>query len=181
MALLFRSAVDLLGEYASYHRDRRNIATHCLSVPMVLFALGVLLAGISFTVGGLPMSANWLLFALLGLWYLSRGHLGLGAATTLGVGALMGLAHEASGGTIGHWLAWWLGGFTAGWLIQFTGHYYEGRKPALADDLAGILTGPMFVMLELLAPLGLFEELAMEVERRAGPRRIRDLAQPAAR
>ena len=28
-----------------------------------------------------------------------------------------------------------------GWAIQFVGHYWEGRKPAFADDLVGLLVG----------------------------------------
>jgi uncharacterized membrane protein YGL010W len=66
-----------------------------------------------------------------------------------------------------------------GWLIQFVGHYYEGRKPAAADDLVGLLVGPMFVVLEMLAPLGLFKDLMADIERVAGPTHLRDLAHPA--
>jgi hypothetical protein len=54
MASLFRPAIDLLKQYAEYHRDRRNIVTHFVGVPMVVFAIGVFLAGVSFTLGGWP-------------------------------------------------------------------------------------------------------------------------------
>src|SRR4029079_1180473 len=47
-----RSTVDLLSQYAAYHRDRRNIATHCVGVPLIVFAVGVLLARPSLGVGG---------------------------------------------------------------------------------------------------------------------------------
>ena len=40
----FRPARELLVQYARYHRDRRNIATHFVGIPMIVFALGVLLA-----------------------------------------------------------------------------------------------------------------------------------------
>ena len=39
-----RGATDLLVQYATYHRDRRNIASHFVGVPMIVFAVGVLLA-----------------------------------------------------------------------------------------------------------------------------------------
>ncbi len=181
MATPFRPAVVLLAQYAEYHRDRRNIATHFLGVPMIVFAVGVFLAGTRFSVDGLVLTPAWLVFGLAALWYLTRGALGLGAATAIGVGGLILLAHRAAGGPFGQWLSWWLGFFVVGWIIQFVGHYYEGRKPAFADDLVGLLTGPMFVVLELLAPLGLFKSLATEVEHRAGPTWIRDLAHPATR
>ncbi|MFO1287890.1 MAG: Mpo1-like protein [Rubrivivax sp.] len=54
-----------------------------------------------------------------------------------------------------------------GSLVQFIGHYYEGRRPASADDLAALFVGPMFVVLELLAMAGLCRTLAAKVERRA--------------
>ena len=177
----FRPAVDLLQQYAEYHRDRRNILTHFVGVPMIVFAVGVLLAGVHFLVGGRDVTLAWLVFALVALWYLSRGHLGIGAATTAGVGVLMVAAHGVSGGSTAQWLAWGVGFFVVGWVIQFIGHYYEGRKPAFADDIVGLLVGPMFVVLEMLAPAGLFKDLIAEIERHAGPTHIRDLAHPATR
>jgi uncharacterized membrane protein YGL010W len=182
MATPFRPALDLLAQYAEYHRDRRNIATHFVGVPMIVFAVGVLLARPEFALAGLALTPAWVVFALVALWYLSRGRLGIGLATAVGVGVLMVLAHEASAGaSVATWLAWGVGFFVAGWIIQFVGHYYEGRKPAFADDLVGLLVGPMFVVMELMALLGLFKGLMAEVEGRAGPTHVRDLAQPVAR
>ena len=181
MATPFRPAVLLLQQYADYHRDRRNIATHFVGVPMIVFGVGVLLAALHFVVNGFEFTLAWLTFAVVALWYLTRGHLGIGLATTLGVGGLMALAHRVSGGSTAQWLAFGLGFFAVGWVIQFIGHYYEGKKPAFADDIIGLLVGPMFVVLELLAPLGLFKGLMAEVERHAGPTHIRDLAHPVTR
>ena len=33
-----RGATELLSQYAAYHRDRRNIASHFVGVPMIVFA-----------------------------------------------------------------------------------------------------------------------------------------------
>jgi len=52
---------------------------------------------------------------------------------------------------------------------------------AFTDDIAGLLVGPMFVVLEALAMMGLFKGLIAEIERHAGPTHIRNLAQPATR
>ncbi len=181
MASPFRPAVELLTQYAGYHRDRRNILTHFIGVPMIVFGVCVLLAGVHFIVAGRDITLAWPVFALVTLWYLSRGHLGIGAATSAAVGSLVLLAHQVAGAPLGPWLAWGLGFFVAGWLIQFVGHYYEGKKPAFTDDLVGLLVAPMFVVLELLAALGLFKELMAEIERHAGPTFIRDLAHPLPR
>ena len=181
MATPFRPALDLLKQYAEYHRDRRNILTHFVGVPMIVFAVGVLLAGVHVVVGGVVVTLAWAVFALVAVWYLTRGSFAIGAATTLGVGLLMLAAHGVSGGSTLQWLSFGVGFFVVGWIIQFVGHYYEGKKPAFADDLVGLLVGPMFVVLEMLALLGLFKGLMAEIERHAGPTHIRDLAHPATR
>ena len=33
-----------LAKYAAYHRDRRNIATHFIGIPMIVLAVAVLLS-----------------------------------------------------------------------------------------------------------------------------------------
>ena len=182
MATPFRSATDLLSQYAEYHRDRRNIATHFVGVPMIMFGALVLLSRPAFDLGGVRLSPAWLLLALIVVWTLSRGALALGLVTT-GVWLLLSwLAHSlVAAATTGAWLAWGLGFFAVGWVIQFVGHYYEGRKPAFVDDLVGLFVAPMFVLLEMLAPAGIFRSLMAEVERRAGPTLLRDLAHPATR
>lgn len=175
----FRPAVTLLCQYAEYHRDRRNIQTHLVGVPMIVFAIGVLLAQPTFVVAGWVLTPAWVVFGLVALWYLTRGHLGLGVASSLSVGALIALAHQVSTEPTGQWLAWGVGCFVVGWIIQFLGHYYEGRKPAFTDDLVGLLVGPMFVTLELLASAGLFGRVMQRIEEHAGPVVLRNLAHPA--
>lgn len=179
-ASLFRSAVDLMVQYARYHRDRRNIATHFIGIPMIVFAIGILLARLQFSIGELTLSAAWAAWGLSALWYLSRGNLVLGVATT-GVNAvLMALAEPFAAGSTASWLGWGLTAFMLGWLIQFLGHYYEGKKPAFVDDLVGLLVGPMFVVAEALFSTGWGRGLLAEIERQAGPTYIRDLLHPAA-
>ena len=182
MASPFRPATTLLQQYAEYHRDRRNIVTHLVGVPMIVFGVCVLLTRPSFEWLGMTSTPAWCVFAVVAAWYLSRGHLGIGLATSLAVGLLTWLAHRASAGaTTGVWLAWGAGFFVMGWAIQFVGHYYEGKKPAFVDDLVGLLVGPMFVVLELLAPLGGFKRLMAQVEAHAGATHLRDLAHPSPR
>jgi uncharacterized membrane protein YGL010W len=77
------------------------------------------------------------------------------------------------------WLAWALGFFVVGWLIQFVGHWYEGKKPAFVDDLVGLLVGPMFVVAEAMFLFGWNKPLQAEIERRVGPTSMRDLARIA--
>jgi uncharacterized membrane protein YGL010W len=174
------AATDLLSSYAQYHRDERNIASHFVGVPMIVFSIGVLLAHPAFVVGSLVLSPAWVLFAISALWYLTRGSLVLGAAVSAAIGILLVAAQQvAHGGGLAVWFGWGVGVFLLGWVIQFIGHWYEGRKPAFADDLVGLLIGPMFVTAEALFALGWNKPLLAEIERRAGPTVLRDMAKIA--
>jgi len=175
------AATELMVKYAAYHRDRRNITTHFVGVPMIVFAVGALLARPSVEVAGWPLTPAALAWALSTLWYLTRGDLALGLATSLANLALIVAAFPlGQQGTV-VWLAWSLAVFVVGWAIQFIGHYYEGQKPAFVDDLRGLLVGPMFVVAEALFSLGWGKALLAEITRRVGPTMLRDLHAPATR
>ena len=175
------AATELMVKYAAYHRDRRNIATHLVGVPMLVFAVGALLARPSIDIAGWPVTPAAVAWGLTTLWYLSRGDLALGLATSL-VNLLLILAALPLGQLdTAAWLGWSLGLFVVGWAIQFVGHYYEGKKPAFADDIRGLLVGPMFVVGEALFSLGWGKPLLAEIDSRAGPTHLRDLHAPATR
>ena len=78
----FRSANDLLKQYAEYHRDRRNISTHIIGVPMIVFGVGVLLARPALALDSLTLTPALLVWVLGALWYLSRGQFSLGVAVS---------------------------------------------------------------------------------------------------
>lgn len=170
-----RNATDLLVQYATYHRDRRNIVTHFIGIPLIVCAIGALLSRpVLASVAGVAITPAWIGAAGVTLWYLSR-HLVLGLATAVMFDGLFALgAHLAAPGTT-DWLIWGAGQFFVGWVIQFVGHYYEGRKPAFVDDLVGLLVGPMFVMAEWLFAAGWNPPLHAEIVGRAGPTGLRDL------
>ena len=52
------------------------------------------------------------------------------------------------------------------WILQFVGHgKYEGRKPALLDNLVqALFLAPLFVWYEVLFKLGFYKQLKREVE-----------------
>jgi uncharacterized membrane protein YGL010W len=140
----------------------------------------MLLARPGLIVGGLRVTPAWLVFAAAAAWYLTRGNLALGVAVSAASGLLAVLAHAAvaDAGTTG-WLGWSIGLFAVGWVIQFLGHWYEGKKPAFVDDLVGLLIGPMFVVAEVLVMLGWNTPWQREFVRRAGPPLLRDAAKIA--
>jgi uncharacterized membrane protein YGL010W len=173
-----RNTSDLLARYATFHRDERNVATHFVGVPMIVFALGVLLNRPAIELGAVSVTPAWLLFAAASGWYLSRGSVLLGAMVSFGIGVLTLLAHRVGGG-LGNWLGWGLGLLALGWLVQSLGHWYEGRKPSGMADITGFLVAPMFVAAEALFAMGWNKPLRAEIEHRAGPKHVRDMAQMA--
>ena len=173
-----RNATELMVGYAAYHRDRRNITTHFIGIPLIVFSVGILLSWPGFEVGGWALTPAWLAWGATTMWDLTRGNVVLGTAVSFMNFVLFLLAHQVPTASTTGWLTWGLGFFSFGWVMQFIGHCYEGRKPAFVDDLVGLLVGPMFVVAEFLFGLGWGKALLEEIERRAGPTMLRDLAHP---
>ena len=167
-----KSLEDQLSNYAAYHSDPRNIATHFVGIPLIVLAIAVLLSRPAIPVSGVGVSPALVAVIAASAYYLrlSRG-LGVVMAALLALGAWFGAwAAELSTPA---WLAVGVGGFVVGWVFQFVGHFWEGRKPAFVDDLMGLIVGPLFVVAEALFGLGLLRELQREVEARSGPVRMR--------
>ena len=99
---LFLPADELMVHYARYHRDQRNIATHMIGVPMIVFGVGVLLARAHIGPGDQGLTLAWVAWGLATLWYISRGHLLLGLAVSAVSGLLFALAHLAAAGTVSY-------------------------------------------------------------------------------
>ena len=174
MRSLLDSTPVLMARYAAYHRDRRNIATHFVGVPMIFTAIAMWLVFPLGSWGPYGATGAWLMWALTSFWYLTRGDQLLGVATAGVNGVLVALAHLLSA-RAAEWgcPAWQLGLalFVVGWVFQFVGHLLEGRKPAFVDDIVGLLVGPMFVVAEALMLVGLLAKLRHTVEAEAGPLR----------
>ncbi|MHC1478708.1 Mpo1 family 2-hydroxy fatty acid dioxygenase [Frateuria aurantia] len=159
--------IDVLSEYACYHRDPRNLATHMFGVPMIMLGTAALLSR-----PGLPMEPRLLspalIVAVLAAGYYLRIDRRLGIVMSLVLTALVALAHQIASQPTALWLGLGLGLLLGGWMVQFVGHYFEGRKPAFVDDLSQLLIGPLFITVEVGFMLGLGHRLRLAVEHRAG-------------
>lgn len=139
--------IHKLSAYAAYHRNARNIAAHMLGIPLILFAVEVLLSRPVFMAGGLALTPAMLASAAAVIYYLTLDTaLALALAVLMALFAWAGLA--LAGLSTPAWLATGAGLFVTGWIIQFIGHAWEGRKPAFFDDLLSLLIGPLFVAAE---------------------------------
>ena len=163
---------DQLSNYAAYHRDPRNIATHFVGIPMIVLAVIVLLSRPAVTVSGLTISPALIASVMAGVYYLRLSRpMGLLMAALLALGVVFG-AWAATLSTPA-WLALGVVGFVVGWVFQFVGHFWEGRKPAFVDDLMGLIIGPLFVVAEACFGMGLFGAVEREVTARVGAVRRR--------
>lgn len=175
-----KTLIDHLSQYADYHRDPRNIRTHFVGVPMIMFAVVVLLSRPAWMVAGLPVTPALLCALASSLFYLRLdARFGLAMAALLA--AMLVAGHWVALQSMAVWLTMGIGLFAVGWVIQFVGHYYEGRKPAFVDDLVGLIVGPLFVVAEWAFALGLRKEVQAAIEQRSGSERRRQQGQTADR
>lgn len=157
---------DQMSFYAAYHQDARNKATHFVGVPLIVFSLMIPLGWLRGDFGGVSVSAALVVTAILFLYYLV-----LDVPLALAMGAVFALmlwaAEPLSQASLAVSLAWFLILFVGGWALQLWGHVYEGRKPALVDNLFQIFVAPIFLAAEAFFALGYKPRLHEAVQRRA--------------
>ncbi len=144
--------------YAGYHRDPRNKFTHLFGVPMVFYSPLIPLGWLRASVGGLDLSLAMVVLAAVMVWYLIlEWRLGI-LMTIISIPAAYGFdivsrMPFAQSAMI-------FGIFTVvGWTIQLIGHAFEGKRPALVDNLSQSLMGPLFVLAEVLNFFGFRKDL----------------------
>ena len=166
-----------LTQYAEYHRDPRNIQTHLVGVPMIMLAVVILLSRPVFlTLGGpegLPVTPALVVALAVCVFYFVLD-LRYGLCMALLIAAMQEVGLWFAGQSTAIWLTSGVGLFLVGWVIQFIGHWFEGRKPAFVDDVIGLAIGPLFVLAEMGFALGLRREVQHAVEQGAGPVRRRE-------
>ncbi len=148
-----------LASYASVHRDWRNKGTHFVGIPLIVFSLLLILALWQFRLGrDTSMAAVVAFLAVLG-WM----------ALDLGIGIVMAVlmllawyAAEVLAGVLGPTSTWVAFAvlFVGGWALQFLGHHYEGKRPALLANIFQGFIGPMFLVAETMVMMGYRPDLA---------------------
>ena len=158
-----------LTQYAAYHRDRRNIATHFVGIPMIVFSVLLALETADFSLGGWTVSAAAILAVVACIYYL-RLDWAMGIAMSVVLFFMCAGASEIEP-RLGPRMTLWLAAaiFVVGWALQFLGHKYEGMKPAFYDDLMQLAIGPLFICAEAFFMAGAKPQLRRHVEERVGP------------
>jgi len=164
-----KSLEENLTQYAAYHRDRRNIATHFAGIPMIVFAVILALQTVWIPLGPVAVTLAAVV-ALAACLYYVRLDWVFGITMAVVLFAMCAAASEIAprfptGGTLGVAAAV----FVAGWALQFLGHRYEGLKPAFYDDVMQLAIGPLFVCAEVFFLLGAKAAMRRYIEDRVGP------------
>jgi uncharacterized membrane protein YGL010W len=167
-----KTLTENLTQYAAYHRDLRNLMTHFVGIPMIVAGVAILLSRPSFELGASTISPALIAVFVASVYYLILD-MRLGIALTLFLAACLVFGQWCAVQATSVWLGWGLGLFIIGWIIQFLGHFWEGKKPAFLDDIMGLMIGPLFVATEIAFLLGFRKPLKAEIERVAGPVRVK--------
>jgi uncharacterized membrane protein YGL010W len=161
-----KSLEEQMSVYAAYHQDARNKATHFVGVPVIILSLFIPLAWPRVELAGFTLTAA-MAFAAVVLAYYFVLDVALGLAMLVVTGTLVWLGHViAAQGALAGW-TWFAVLFVGGWILQLVGHVYEGRRPALADNLFQIFVAPIFLAAEVFFALGWKPDLQRRVDERA--------------
>lgn len=162
----------LLTDYVRYHRDPWNCAMHVFGILFLMLASSLPLSLWLITVFEIQISvATIALVPVLIFWFVLDFELGammLGAAIALLAASAMIVNHVTAG------RIWSLTAFliVMGVASLIIGHsVFERRRPAMVDNPAHLLVGPVFVMAKLVVALGFRHDLRGIVvrERRQAP------------
>lgn len=159
-----KSAVEQLSTYKSVHLNKKNVWTHFIGVPAIIWSLLVFLSLAEFPVSlgdsGYSLTLAMLFFAGVLIYYFMLH-------TSLAIGQLIFIlptsytAHLVAQMPNAIWIASSV--FVVAWIIQFIGHHYEKAKPAFVDDFNQLLIGPFFLMAEIFFMMGKLKTLEKEV------------------
>ena len=167
---IMKTLEDQMSVYAAYHQDGRNKATHFFGVPTIMLSLFIPLAWLRLDAGGVTITAAMLFAAVVVAYYFVLD-VPLGLAMLAVSAALVWLGQVISDqGALQGWM-WFAVLFVGGWILQLVGHVFEGRKPALADNLFQIFVAPIFLAAEVFFALGYKPDLKKTVEKNAQLRR----------
>ncbi|UTW55635.1 DUF962 domain-containing protein [Kordiimonas sp. SCSIO 12610] len=155
---------EQMAMYSAYHRDGRNQATHHIGVPLIVFSILVLAAQVPLVTLAIgPLTLAGALISILLLVYIIAVPM-VGIIATFVYMVLLYIA-EQFGPNDSPYLIF-ATCFVGGWIIQFIGHGFEGRKPALFDNLLQIFMAPAFLIAEILFTLKLQNHLEEEIAAR---------------
>jgi len=145
-----KTAEEQLSTYKSVHLSKKNIVTHFIGVPAIIWSLGLLLSLVSWpiSIAGYDFSVTPAeIFFTGALIYYFKLHWRLAIGLLLFIAPVVATNNLVAQSENALWIA--IGVFVVAWIVQFIGHHYEKAKPAFIDDLNQLMIGPFFLMAEV--------------------------------
>lgn len=155
-----KSAVEQLATYKSVHLNPKNVRTHFVGVPLIIWSAFLMLGTLRFSWQGYELSAAMVL-TLVVLGYYMALHMRLALGLVLFILPVLYSSELVVHSEHPFIIAISL--FVIGWVIQFVGHKYEKAKPAFMDDLNQLLIGPFFLMAEVYFMMGWERDLEEQI------------------
>jgi uncharacterized membrane protein YGL010W len=155
-----KSAVEQLSTYKSVHLNPKNIRTHFVGVPMIIWSAFLMLGTLRFAWQDYEISLAMVLTLVVLCYYMAL-HMRLALGLVLFILPVLYtselIVHTEHPFIIA------IITFVVGWIIQFVGHQYEKAKPAFMDDINQLLIGPFFLMAEVYFMMGWERELEEQI------------------
>ena len=167
-----KSVEEQLSRYKSVHFNKKNVQTHFIGVPLIVWAITLLLSlsSIDITLLGITLKVTAAkVFFTIALLYYFKLHWRIALGMVLYIIPNVYFAEKVAAIDNAYLLAIII--FVIGWVIQFIGHYFEKAKPAFIDDLSQFLIGPFFLMAEIYFALGCEKKLHNDITPLARDRR----------
>lgn len=132
----------LLNEYGESHQNRTNILIHAIAVPTIYFVVIALIYCLPVPQFIAFFDITWahLLLVPIIYYYFSLSGV-IGAAMTLLTMVAFAVIFLLQSLAINVW-QFSIVLFVLMWILQFYGHYIEGKRPSFLTDVKFLLIGP---------------------------------------
>ena len=133
----------LLESYEKNHQNPINEAIHIIAIPLIMFSILGMTAAFD-------IFLEYILVGIVIFYYLKLSKI---AALLMLVWLLiyLGLVALLKPYIIETSLLL----FAFGWILQFLGHFIEGKRPSFFEDLRYFLIGPLFVVQKVISKFGI--------------------------
>ena len=133
----------LLESYEKNHQNPINEAIHIIAIPLIMFSI----LGMTAAFG---IFLEYILVGIVIFYYLKLSKI---AALSMLVWLLiyLGLVVLLKPYIIEISILL----FAFGWILQFLGHFIEGKRPSFFEDLRYFLIGPLFVIQKVISKFGI--------------------------
>ncbi|CBY24741.1 unnamed protein product [Oikopleura dioica] len=158
--------IDFYSGYGAYHHNIVNKWIHIICIPLILYSFCGMADYYKVEISGFEVNIALLIFSFVYIYYMMlhmfAGFITASVSIIVHFYYVLPLIQQGDEATFSHLLAVHI----FGWIAQFIGHgVFEGRKPALMDNLLQVFSAPLFVTMEVLFMLGYSPELEVACEK----------------